>query len=77
MAIKNMKTGNKILLFYALFAIMNVILAWVAFFFYQQVPDTLLTLVLGVGGLVDVMTAAVAITKVWNKSVKKKKEAKE
>lgn len=77
MAIKNMKTGNKILLFYAVFAIMNVALAWVAFFFYQQVPDTLLTLVLGVGGLVDVMTAAVAITKVWNKSVKKKKEAKE
>lgn len=77
MAIKNMKTGNKILLFYALFAIMNVILAWVAFFLYQQVPDTLLTLVLGVGGLVDVMTAAVAITKIWNKNAKKKKEAKE
>lgn len=58
-----MKTGNKILLGYFIFIMMNVALAWVAFFNFQSTPDTLLTLVLGVGGVVDVMTAAVAITK--------------
>lgn len=69
-----MKTGNKILLGYFLFVLMNVALGWVAFFKYQSIPDTLLTLVLGVGGIVDVMTAAVAITKEWNKRKTTKKK---
>ena len=58
-----MRTGSKILLGYFVFILMNVILAWGAFFSNQSTPDTLLTLVLGIGGVVDVMTALVVVTK--------------
>ena len=51
---------------YGIFLLLNVALAWLAFFRKDSTPDTLLTLVLGVGGLVDVMSAVITLTEKRN-----------
>lgn len=58
-----MKTRNKILLATAVFVALFIITMIVIFCTNGSVPDTLITCTLGVGGVVDVMTAIVACKK--------------
>ena len=58
---KRMKTRNKILIIVSIFLLVFIIAMTVIFCVKGSVPDTLIEKVLGVGGIVDVMTAVIAV----------------
>lgn len=58
---KRMKTRNKILIIVSIFLLVFIIAMTVIFCVKGSVPDTLIDKVLGVGGVVDVMTATITI----------------
>lgn len=58
---KRMKTRNKILIIVSIFLLVFIIAMTVIFCVKGSVPDTLIEKVLGVGGVVDVMTAVIAV----------------
>ena len=58
---KTMKTRNKILIIVSIFLLVFIIAMTVIFCVKGSVPDTLIEKVLGVGGVVDVMTAVIAV----------------
>lgn len=58
---KTMKTRNKILIIVSIFLLVFIIAMTVIFCVKGSVPDTLIDKVLGVGGVVDVMTAVIAV----------------
>lgn len=70
---KTMKTRNKILIIVSIFLLVFIIAMTVIFCVKGSVPDTLIDKVLGVGGVVDVMTAAITIA---DKVLKRKKSVK-
>ena len=70
---KTMKTRNKILIIVSIFLLVFIIAMTVIFCVKGSVPDTLIEKVLGVGGVVDVMTAAIAIA---DKVFERKKSVK-
>lgn len=70
---KRMKTRNKILIIVSIFLLVFIIAMTVIFCVKGSVPDTLIEKVLGVGGVVDVMTAAITIA---DKVLKRKKSVK-
>ena len=70
---KTMKTRNKILIIVSIFLLVFIIAMTVIFCVKGSVPDTLIDKVLGVGGVVDVMTAAIAIA---DKVFERKKSVK-
>ena len=67
-----MKTRNKILLATAVYLLVFSFAMVVIFCCKGSVPDTLITCTLGVGGVVDVMTAVVTVA-----SVRKEEEEHE
>ena len=70
---KRMKTRNKILIIVSIFLLVFIIAMTVIFCVKGSVPDTLIDKVLGVGGVVDVMTATITIA---DKVLKRKKSVK-
>ena len=70
---KTMKTRNKILIIVSIFLLVFIIAMTVIFCVKGSVPDTLIDKVLGVGGVVDVMTATITIA---DKVLKRKKSVK-
>lgn len=70
---KRMKTRNKILIIVSIFLLVFIIAMTVIFCIKGSVPDTLIDKVLGVGGVVDVMTATIAIA---DKVFERKKSVK-
>lgn len=70
---KTMKTRNKILIIVSIFLLVFIIAMTVIFCVKGSVPDTLIEKVLGVGGVVDVMTATITIA---DKVLKRKKSVK-
>ena len=58
---KTIKTRNKILIIVSVFLLVFIIAMTIIFCVKGSVPDTLIDKVLGVGGVIDVMTAAIAI----------------
>lgn len=70
---KKMKTRNKILIIVSIFLLVFIIAMTVIFCVKGSVPDTLIEKVLGVGGVVDVMTAAITIA---DKVLERKKSVK-
>lgn len=70
---KRMKTRNKILIIVSVFLLVFIIAMTVIFCVKGSVPDTLIDKVLGVGGVVDVMTAAITIA---DKVLERKKSVK-
>ena len=70
---KTMKTRNKILIIVSIFLLVFIIAMTIIFCVKGSVPDTLIDKVLGVGGVVDVMTAAITIA---DKVLKRKKSVK-
>lgn len=70
---KKMKTRNKILIIVSIFLLVFIIAMTVIFCVKGSVPDTLIDKVLGVGGVVDVMTATITIA---DKVLKRKKSVK-
>ena len=58
---KRMKTRNKILIIVSIFLLVFIIAMTIIFCVKGSVPDTLIDKVLGVGGVVDVMTAVIAV----------------
>ena len=58
---KTMKTRNKILIIVSIFLLVFIIAMTIIFCVKGAVPDTLIEKVLGVGGVVDVMTAAITV----------------
>lgn len=58
---KTIKTRNKILIIVSIFLLVFIIAMIIIFCVKGSVPDTLIDKVLGVGGIIDVMTAAIAI----------------
>ena len=70
---KTMKTRNKILIIVSVFLLVFIIAMTVIFCVKGSVPDTLIDKVLGVGGVVDIMTAAITIA---DKVLERKKSVK-
>lgn len=70
---KTMKTRNKILIIVSIFLLVFIIAMTVIFCVKGSVPDTLIDKVLGVGGVVDIMTAAITIA---DKVLERKKSVK-
>lgn len=70
---KTIKTRNKILIIVSIFLLVFIIAMIIIFCVKGTVPDTLIEKVLGVGGVVDVMTAAIAIA---DKVFERKKSVK-
>lgn len=70
---KRMKTRNKILIIVSIFLLVFIIAMTVIFCVKGSVPDTLIEKVLGVGGVVDIMTAAITIA---DKVLERKKSVK-
>lgn len=70
---KRMKTRNKILIIVSIFLLVFIIAMIIIFCVKGSVPDTLIDKVLGVGGVVDVMTATIAIA---DKVFERKKSVK-
>ena len=70
---KRMKTRNKILIIVSIFLLVFIIAMTVIFCIKGSVPDTLIDKVLGVGGVVDIMTAAITIA---DKVLERKKSVK-
>lgn len=70
---KRMKTRNKILIIVSIFLLVFIIAMTVIFCVKGSVPDTLIDKVLGVGGVVDIMTAAITIA---DKVLERKKSVK-
>lgn len=70
---KKMKTRNKILIIVSIFLLVFIIAMTVIFCVKGSVPDTLIDKVLGVGGVVDIMTAAITIA---DKVLERKKSVK-
>ena len=58
---KTMKTRNKILIIVSIFLLVFIITMTIIFCVKGTVPDTLIEKVLGVGVVVDVMTAAITV----------------
>ena len=58
---KTMKTRNKILIIVSIFLLVFIIDMTIIFCVTGIVPDTLIEKVLGVGGVVDVMTATITV----------------
>lgn len=58
---KTMKTRNKILIIVSIFLLVFIIAMIIIFCVKGTVPDTLIEKVLGVGGVVDVMTAVITV----------------
>ena len=58
---KTMKTRNKILIIVSVFLLVFIIAMTIIFCVKGSVPDTLIDKVLGVGGVVDIMTAVIAV----------------
>lgn len=59
-----MKTSNRVLLVLGLFALAFIIAMTVTFWRFQAVPDTLIQMVLGAGGLESAALAAIKVSKV-------------
>lgn len=70
---KRMKTRNKILIIVSIFLLVFIIAMTVIFCVKGSVPDTLIDKVLGVGGVVDIMTAVITIA---DKVLERKKSVK-
>lgn len=70
---KTIKTRNKILIIVSIFLLVFIIAMTVIFCVKGSVPDTLIEKVLGVGGVVDIMTAAITIA---DKVLERKKSVK-
>ena len=70
---KTMKTRNKILIIVSVFLLVFIIAMTIIFCVKGSVPDTLIDKVLGVGGVVDIMTAAITIA---DKVFERKKSVK-
>lgn len=70
---KRMKTRNKILIIVSIFLLVFIIAMTIIFCVKGSVPDTLIDKVLGVGGVVDIMTAAITIA---DKVLERKKSVK-
>ena len=70
---KRMKTRNKILIIVSIFLLVFIIAMTIIFCVKGTVPDTLIDKVLGVGGVVDIMTAAITIA---DKVLERKKSVK-
>ena len=70
---KTMKTRNKILIIVSVFLLVFIIAMTIIFCVKGSVPDTLIDKVLGVGGVVDIMTAAITIA---DKVLERKKSVK-
>lgn len=70
---KTMKTRNKILIIVSIFLLVFIIAMTIIFCVKGSVPDTLIDKVLGVGGVVDIMTAAITIA---DKVLERKKSVK-
>lgn len=62
---KQHKTLNIILLCLGVFVLAFVIAMIVIFCIYGSVPDTLIQMVLGAGGLEALLTATITISKLW------------
>ena len=59
-----MKTSNRVLLALGLFALAFIIAMTATFWRFQAVPDTLIQMVLGAGGLESAALAAIKVSKV-------------
>jgi hypothetical protein len=59
-----MKTSNRVLLVLGLFALAFIIAMTATFWRFQAVPDTLIQMVLGAGGLESAALAAIKVSKV-------------
>ena len=59
-----MKTSNRVLLVLGLFALAFIIAMTATFWRFQAVPDTLIQMVLGAGGLESTALAAIKVSKV-------------
>ena len=59
-----MKTSNRVLLVLGLFALAFIIAMTATFWRFQEVPDTLIQMVLGAGGLESAALAAIKVSKV-------------
>ena len=59
-----MKTSNRVLLVLGLFALAFIIAMTATFWMFQAVPDTLIQMVLGAGGLESAALAAIKVSKV-------------
>ena len=59
-----MKTSNLVLLVLGLFALAFIIAMTATFWRFQAVPDTLIQMVLGAGGLESAALAAIKVSKV-------------
>lgn len=59
-----MKTSNIVLLALGIFALAFIIAMIVTFWRFQTVPDTLIQMVLGAGGLESAALAAIKVSKV-------------
>ena len=70
---KTMKTRNKILIIVSVFLLVFIVAMTIIFCVKGSVPDTLIDKVLGVGGVVDIMTAAITIA---DKVLERKKSVK-
>ena len=70
---KTMKTRNKILIIVSIFLLVFIVAMTIIFCVKGSVPDTLIDKVLGVGGVVDIMTAAITIA---DKVLERKKSVK-
>ena len=64
---QNLKTRNKILLCTALFELLFILVMELDFLFFQSIPDTLCTCVLGAGGVVELMTGGITIAELLKK----------
>lgn len=60
---KERKTLNTVLIVLGVFLLTFIVTMIVIFCIYQTIPDTLVTCVLGAGGIEAVATAAITITK--------------
>ena len=58
---KTMKTRNKILIIVSIFLLVFIISMIIIFCVKVTVPDTLIEKVLGVGGVLDVMTSVITV----------------
>lgn len=59
-----MKTSNRVLLVLGIFALAFIIAMTATFWRFQAVPDTLIQMVLGAGGLESAALAAIKVSKV-------------
>ena len=59
-----MKTSNRVLLVLGIFALAFIVAMTATFWRFQAVPDTLIQMVLGAGGLESAALAAIKVSKV-------------